>query len=237
MQNFAEELRHAMVLILSGDRDLWEIVLLSLRVSVFAVLIAAILGMPLGAALAVGRFPGRRGVIILVNALMGLPPVVVGLLVYLCLSRSGPLGVLQLLYTPTAMIIAQVVLVTPIITALTRQTVETLNAEYAEQLRSLGVSRLASVPTLLWDGRLSLLTALLAGFGRAIAEVGAVIMVGGNINHVTRVMTTTIALETSKGNLALALALGVILIALAVSMTACVSLLIQRSDVEGLHHA
>ena len=135
------------------------------------------------------------------------------------------------------MIIAQVVLVTPIITALTRQTVETLNAEYAEQLRSLGVSRLASVPTLLWDGRLALLTALLAGFGRAIAEVGAVIMVGGNINHVTRVMTTTIALETSKGNLALALALGVILIALAVSMTACVSLLIQRSDVEGLHHA
>ena len=237
MQNFAEELRHAMVLILSGDRDLWEIVLLSLRMSVFAVLIAAFLGMPLGAALAVGRFPGRRGVIILVNALMGLPPVVVGLLVYLCLSRSGPLGVLQLLYTPTAMIIAQVVLVTPIITALTRQTVETLNAEYAEQLRSLGVSRLASVPTLLWDGRLALLTALLAGFGRAIAEVGAVIMVGGNINHVTRVMTTTIALETSKGNLALALALGVILIALAVSMTACVSLLIQRSDVEGLHHA
>ncbi|WP_238370302.1 ABC transporter permease [Heliomarina baculiformis] len=237
MQNFAEELRHAMVLILSGDRDLWEIVLLSLRVSVIAVLIAALLGMPLGAALAVGRFPGRRGVIILVNALMGLPPVVVGLLVYLCLSRSGPLGVLQLLYTPSAMIIAQVVLVTPIITALTRQTVETLNAEYAEQLRSLGVSRLASVPTLLWDGRLSLLTALLAGFGRAIAEVGAVIMVGGNINHVTRVMTTTIALETSKGNLALALALGVILIALAVSMTACVSLLIQRSDVEGLHHA
>ena len=237
MQNLAEELRHAMVLILSGDRDLWEIVLLSLRVSVFAVLIAALLGMPLGAALAVGRFPGRRGVIILVNALMGLPPVVVGLLVYLCLSRSGPLGVLQLLYTPSAMIIAQVVLVTPIITALTRQTVETLNAEYAEQLRSLGVSRLASVPTLLWDGRLALLTALLAGFGRAIAEVGAVIMVGGNINHVTRVMTTTIALETSKGNLALALALGVILIALAVSMTACVSLLIQRSDVEGLHHA
>ena len=237
MQNFAEEPRHAMVLILSGDRDLWEIVLLSLRVSVIAVLIAALLGMPLGAALAVGRFPGRRGVIILVNALMGLPPVVVGLLVYLCLSRSGPLGVLQLLYTPSAMIIAQVVLVTPIITALTRQTVETLNAEYAEQLRSLGVSRLASVPTLLWDGRLSLLTALLAGFGRAIAEVGAVIMVGGNINHVTRVMTTTIALETSKGNLALALALGVILIALAVSMTACVSLLIQRSDVEGLHHA
>ena len=226
-----------MVVILSGDRDLWEIVLLSLRVSVFAVLIAALLGMPLGAALAVGRFPGRRGVIILVNALMGLPPVVVGLLVYLCLSRSGPLGVLQLLYTPSAMIIAQVVLVTPIITALTRQTVETLNAEYAEQLRSLGVSRLASVPTLLWDGRLALLTALLAGFGRAIAEVGAVIMVGGNINHVTRVMTTTIALETSKGNLALALALGVILIALAVSMTACVSLLIQRSDVEGLHHA
>ena len=237
MQDFSQELRMALGLIVTGDSDLWEIVLLSLQVSLLAVGIAALIGMPLGAALAVARFPGRRAVVILVNALMGLPPVVVGLLVYLCLSRSGPLGVLQLLYTPTAMIVAQVVLVTPIVTALTRQTVETLDAEYAEQLRSLGISRLASVPTLLWDARLALLTALLAGFGRAIAEVGAVIMVGGNINHVTRVMTTTIALETSKGNLAMALALGAILIGIAVTVTAAVSLLAARGERTGLRHA
>lgn len=212
-------------LILSGDRDLWEIILLSLRVSLFAVLIAALIGMPLGAALAVGRFPGRQVLLVLLNALMGLPPVVVGLVVYLMLSNAGPLGVLQLLYTPTAMIIAQVLLVTPIIAALTRQAVETLNEEYADQLRSLGLSRLGSVPTLLWDGRFALMTALLAGFGRAIAEVGAVIIVGGNINHVTRVMTTTIALETSKGNLSLALALGLILILIALTVNAAVALL------------
>lgn len=226
-----------MTLILTGDSDLWAIVLLSLKVSLMAVLIAAVIGMPLGAALAVGRFPGRRLVVVLLNALMGLPPVVVGLLVYLMLSRSGPLGVLHLLYTPTAMIIAQVVLVTPIIAALTRQTVETLDDEYAEQLRSMGVSRLASIPTLVWDGRVALLTALLAGFGRAIAEVGAVIMVGGNINHVTRVMTTTIALETSKGNLALALALGAILIGIAVSVTGLVSLLALREGQGEMRHA
>lgn len=227
----------AMGLILSGDAELWAIVLLSLKISLMAVVIAAVIGMPIGAVLAVGRFPGRRALIVLLNALMGLPPVVVGLIVYLMLSRSGPLGVLQLLYTPTAMIIAQVVLVTPIIAALTRQTVESLDAEYAEQLRSLGVSRLESVPTLLWDGRVALLTALLAGFGRAIAEVGAVIMVGGNINHVTRVMTTTIALETSKGNLALALALGAILIGIAVGVTALVSLLALRADEQEMRHA
>ena len=226
-----------MALILTGDSELWAIVLLSLRVSVLAVFVAAAIGMPIGAALAVGRFPGRRIAIVLVNALMGLPPVVVGLMVYLMLSRSGPLGVLQLLYTPTAMIIAQVVLVTPIIAALTRQTVESLDEEYAEQLRSLGVTRLQSVPTLLWDGRVALLTALLAGFGRAIAEVGAVIIVGGNINHVTRVMTTTIALETSKGNLALALALGAILIGIAVGVTALVSLLGLKANEHGLRHA
>lgn len=237
MQNFAQEFKSAMSLILTGDPDLWAIVLLSLNVSLMAVLIAALIGMPLGAALAVGRFRGRRVVIILLNALMGLPPVVVGLLVYLMLSQSGPLGVLQLLYTPTAMIIAQVVLVTPIIAALTRQSVETLDAEYAEQLRSMGISRLASVPTLLWDGRLALLTALLAGFGRAIAEVGAVIIVGGNINHVTRVMTTTIALETSKGNLALALALGTILIGIAITVTAAVSLLALSGEQDGVRHA
>jgi tungstate transport system permease protein len=237
MQDFAQEFSLAMGLILTGDPDLWAIVLLSLKVSLLAVAIAAVIGMPLGAALAVGRFPGRRAVVVLLNALMGLPPVVVGLLVYLMLSRAGPFGVLDLLYTPTAMIIAQVVLVTPIIAALTRQTVETLDAEYTEQLRSLGVSRLGSVPVLLWDGRLALVTALLAGFGRAIAEVGAVIIVGGNINHVTRVMTTTIALETSKGNLALALALGAILVAIAVAVTASVSLLGMRGERHGLRHA
>lgn len=237
MQDFAQEFRSAFALILTGDSELWAIVLLSLQVSLLAVLIAALIGMPLGAALAVGRFPARRLVVVFLNALMGLPPVVVGLLVYLMLSRSGPLGVLQLLYTPSAMVVAQVVLVTPIIAALTRQTIETLDAEYAEQLRSLGVSRFASVPTLLWDGRIALLTALLAGFGRAIAEVGAVIIVGGNINHVTRVMTTTIALETSKGNLALALALGAVLIAIAVSVTGLVSLLAPRDGQGELRHA
>ena len=237
MQDFAQEFGRALGLILSGDPDLWEIVLLSLRVSLLAVLIAALIGLPLGAALAVARFPGRRLAIVLLNALMGLPPVVVGLLVYLALSRSGPLGVLQLLYTPAAMVMAQVLLVLPIIAALTRQVVEALDEEYAEQLRSLGVSRLGSVPTLLWDGRLALLTAVLAGFGRAIAEVGAVIIVGGNINHVTRVMTTTIALETSKGNLALALALGVILVGLAVAVTGAVSALSLRDGVGELRHA
>lgn len=237
MQDFAQEITRALRLILSGDPGLWEIVLLSLRVSVLAVLISALIGMPVGAVLAVYRFPGRRVLIVLLNALMGLPPVVVGLAVYLALSRSGPLGGLQLLYTPTAMIVAQVLLVLPIIAALTRQVVEALDEEYAEQLRSLGVSRLASVPTLLWDGRLALLTAVLAGFGRAIAEMGAVIIVGGNINHVTRVMTTTIALETSKGNLAPALALGVILVGIAVAVTGAVSALSLRGDVEALRHA
>ncbi|MDA7966861.1 ABC transporter permease [Ruegeria sp.] len=237
MQGFASEFSSALALIVAGDPELWAIVLLSLQVSVFAVLISAVIGMPVGAALAVARFPGRRVLIVLMNALMGFPPVVVGLLVYLMLSRSGPLGVLELLYTPTAMIIAQVVLVTPIIAALTRQVVEMLAEEYSEQLRSLGVSRLASVPVLLWDARLALVTALLAGFGRAIAEVGAVIIVGGNINHVTRVMTTTIALETSKGNLALALALGAILIGIAIAVNAMVSTLSLRAEQEGLRHA
>ncbi|NOD75134.1 MULTISPECIES: ABC transporter permease [unclassified Ruegeria] len=237
MQGFASEFSSAIALIFQGDSELWAIVLLSLKVSMFAVLISALIGMPVGAALAVARFPGRRVLIVLMNALMGFPPVVVGLLVYLMLSRSGPLGVLELLYTPTAMIIAQVVLVTPIVAALTRQVIEMLAEEYSEQLRSLGVSRLASVPVLLWDARLALVTALLAGFGRAIAEVGAVIIVGGNINHVTRVMTTTIALETSKGNLALALALGAILIGIAVAVNAMVSAVSLRAEQEGLRHA
>ena len=225
MQDFAQSLFYAVSLVLSGDAELWAIVILSLEVSLTAVVLAACVGMPLGAGLAVARFTGRRFVIVILNALMGLPPVVVGLFVYLALSASGPLGVLQLLYTPTAMIIAQVILVLPIVATLTRQTVEDLDAEYRLQLRSFGLSRAASVPTLLWDARISLMTALLAGFGRAIAEVGAVIIVGGNINHVTRVMTTTIALETSKGNLALALALGVVLIAIAIAVNAAVSAL------------
>ncbi len=225
MQDFSATFSHSLGLILTGDPALWAVVLLSLKVSLLALLISAIIGLPLGAALSVGRFRGRQAIIVLVNSLMGLPPVVVGLLVYMILANNGPLGVLQLLYTPTAMIIAQTVLVTPIIAALSRQLLDSLDAEYSEQLRSFGVSRLGTVPTLLWDGRYGLTTALLAGFGRAIAEVGAVIIVGGNINHVTRVMTTTIALETSRGNLALAMALGTILILMAVLVNALVSLL------------
>ena len=220
MQDFAAAFGLAFDLILAADPALTEIVGLSLRVSLTAVLIAAALGLPLGAALAVFRFPGRGALIVTVSALMGLPPVVVGLCVYLLLSNAGPLGVLQLLYTPTAMIVAQTLLVAPIVAALTRQLVEDLHAEYDEQLRSFAVGRLRTLATLLWDGRYGLLTVALAGFGRAVAEVGAVIIVGGNINHVTRVMTTAIALETSKGDLALALALGMILILLALAVNA-----------------
>lgn len=202
-------------LIVVSDRELMEIVLLSLRVSLTAVLLASSIGLPLGAVLALLRFPGRRLTVILLNALMGLPPVVVGLVVYLLLSRAGPLGVWGLLFTPTAMIIAQTVLITPIVAALTRQVVEDLWEELQEQLRSLGITPWRAVATLLWEGRFSLVTAVLAGFGRSIAEVGAVIIVGGNIAHVTRTMTTAIALETSKGDLPLALGLGIILISLA----------------------
>jgi len=215
MQDVAAAFGLALALIFSGDTDLLEIVGLSLRVSLTSVGLAALLGLPFGAALAVARFPGRGAVVVLVNALMGLPPVVVGLLVYLMLSRSGPFGILGLLYTPTAMIIAQTALVAPIMAALTRQVIEDLHHEYDEQLRSLGVRGLGLLGTLLWDARHALLTVALAGFGRAIAEVGAVMIVGGNIHHVTRVMTTAIALETAKGDLALALALGIILLALA----------------------
>ena len=210
-------------LIFSGDADLFEIVGLSLSVSVTAVIIACAIGMTLGAAVAVTRFPGRPAVIVFLNALMGLPPVVVGLGVYLMLSRAGPLGVLGLLYTPTAMIIAQTILVTPVVAALTRQVVEDLHHEYDEALKSLGVKGVGLVRTLLWDARYSLITVALAGFGRAVAEVGAVIIVGGNIDHLTRMMTTAIALETSKGNLALALALGVVLVGISLAVNAAVS--------------
>lgn len=225
MNDFSAAFTLAARLIVSLDPDLVEIVALSLYVSVAAVALAAAVALPLGAAIGMLRFPGRRAVIILLNALMGLPPVVVGLVVYMLLSRSGPLGGLGLLFTPTAMIIAQFVLVVPIVAALTRQTVEDLHEEYDEHLRSLGASRLASLGTLLWDGRFRLLTAVLAGFGRAIAEVGAVLIVGGNILHHTRVMTTAIALETSKGNLALALGLGLVLLVLAAAVNAAATLL------------
>jgi tungstate transport system permease protein len=210
-QAFASALRQIVAL----DPQLLEIIALSLKVTLTAVAIATLLGFAVGGVLAVYRFPGRGAVAALLNALMGLPPVVAGLIVYLLLSNAGPLGVLQLLYTPGAMIIAQVILITPIVAALTRQTCEDLLEEYRDQLRSLGASSAAMVTTLLWDGRYRLITAVLAGFGRAIAEVGAVMIVGGNIDHVTRTMTTAIALETSKGNIALALALGMILLAIA----------------------
>jgi len=214
MDDFAGAFSAAFRLIATLDPGLAEIVGLSLRVSLVAVGLAALVGLPLGAALALLRFPGRRALTVAMNALMGMPPVVVGLIVYLLLSRAGPLGVLGLLFTPTAMIAAQFLLVVPIIAALARQVAEDLWAEYEEQLRSLGCAPARAIPTLLWDGRFSLVTAVLAGFGRASAEVGAVMIVGGNIDHVTRVMTTAIALETARGDLALALGLGVILMVL-----------------------
>jgi tungstate transport system permease protein len=206
------------------DPALLQIVALSLKVSLTAVAIATVIGLPLGALIAVERFPGRRTVIVLLNALMGLPPVVVGLLVYLMLSRAGPLGEFGILFTPAAMVIAQTVLIAPIIAALARQTLEDAWREYEEQLRSLGAARHTAAITLIWDTRFSLLTIVLAGFGRAAAEVGAVMIVGGNIDGVTRVMTTAIALETSKGDLPLALGLGIVLIGLVVLLNAAASL-------------
>ena len=210
----------AFALIIGGDAALWQIIGLSLRVTLSAVVIACLLGLPLGAVLALVRFPGRGAVIVLFNALMGLPPVVAGLVVYLLLSRSGPLGGLALLFTPSAMILAQTLLILPIVVSLTRSVTEDLWAEYREQLRSLGANRWQAVPTLLWDGRVSLLTGVLAGFGRASAEVGAVLIVGGNIAGHTRTMTTAITLETSRGNLGLAVALGIILMALTLALNA-----------------
>ena len=215
-----DALREAFGLIYSGESKLWEIVLLSLEVSLSAVLCASLLGLPLGAAVAVTRFRGRRVVIVLLNALMGLPPVVVGLMVYLLLSRSGPLGSFGILFTPQAMVFAQTVLILPIIAALSRQAVEDAWREYEEQLRSLGARGAGAALTLLWDIRFSLLTTLLAGLGRASAEVGAVMIVGGNIDGVTRVMTTSIALETSKGDLPLALSLGMVLMSIVLVLNA-----------------
>jgi len=218
----------ALQLVLTADPMLVGIVKLSLLVSLSAVLFAAVIGIPFGAWLALTRFPGRQGVIVLVNAMMGLPPVVVGLAIYLTLSHSGPLGRWGLLFTPQAMVIAQTVLVAPIIAALTRQTVEDLWAEYHDELKAMNVGPLRRVATLILDARFSLMTALLAGFGRAAAEVGTVMIVGGNIDGFTRTMTTAIALETSKGDLSLALALGMILILLSMTVSA-VSLFFGRA--------
>jgi tungstate transport system permease protein len=216
MQDFGSAFGLAWHLVWDWDTALSDVVVLSLRVSLSAVSLACLVGLPLGAAIAHLRFPARSALIVVLNAFMGLPPVVAGLAIYLLLSNAGPLGPLGLLYTPLAMIIAQAVLVMPIVAALSRQILEDLHAEYAEQFRSLGIGRIDALSTLLWEGRLPLLTVALAGFGRAIAEVGAVLIVGGNINHISRVMTTSIVLETSRGNLALALALGIVLMALTI---------------------
>jgi tungstate transport system permease protein len=207
-------------LIISGDPALYAIAYLSVKISLGAVLIAGVLGFPLGALLAFSRFPGRNALVVLTNALMGLPPVFVGLCVYMALSRSGPLGSFGLLFTPAAMVIAQAILITPIIAALTRQIVEDLWSEYQQELRAMGVSRMGCLKALLYDARISLFTALLAGFGRAAAEVGAVMIVGGNIEGFTRTMTTAIALETSKGDMAMAMGLGLMLIAIIILVNA-----------------
>ena len=220
MEIYSTALTQAFSLILSGDAALAEIFWLSVKVSLTAVLIACAIGLPLGAVLAVQRFPGRGALVSVINTLMGMPPVVVGLIVYLHLSRSGPLGWLGLLYTPTAMIIAQAILITPIIAALSCQILEDLHEDYRDLFTSLVVPRRIAVFSYIYDARFSLLTVVLAGFGRAVSEVGAVIVVGGNIDHLTRVMTTTIALETSKGELELALALGVVLMGKALLINA-----------------
>ena len=210
----------ALQLVLAGDPALIAIVRLSLIVSLSAVFVAALISVPLGAMIALTRFTGRQVVIVLLNALMGLPPVVVGLAVYLMLSRSGPLGSWGLLFTPQAMVIAQTVLVAPIIAALTRQTIQDLWIEYGDELTAMNIGPAGRVATLIWDARFSLVTALLAGFGRAAAEVGAIIIVGGNIEGFTRTMTTAIALETSKGDLPLAVGLGMVLISIVVVVNA-----------------
>ncbi len=210
----------ALQLVLTADPALLSIVRLSLIVTLSAVALAGLIGVPLGALIALTRFRGREGIIVALNAMMGLPPVVVGLAVYLLLSRSGPLGFWGLLFTPQAMIIAQTLLVTPLIAALTRQTIEDLAAEYHDEIAAMNVGPFGRVGTLIWDGRFALVTALLAGFGRAAAEVGAVMIVGGNIDGFTRTMTTAIALETSKGDLALAIGLGLVLIAIVVLVNA-----------------
>jgi len=224
-----EAFSEAFALIMSADADLYEILWLSIQVSLTALFLSILLGLPIGSALAITNFPGKGICITILNSLMGLPPVVVGLLVYLALSRSGPFGVLGLLYTPTAMVIAQVVLITPIIAALTYQVMDDLHKEYRDLFFSLGIPLQKAIGAYLWDARYSLITAILAGFGRAISEVGAVIIVGGTIGHLTRVMATAIALETSKGELSIALALGIILLALALIVNGLVTSVRSRA--------
>ena len=222
MIEFAEASKLALNLILSLDTDILEIVILSLKVSIFALAIACIIGFSLGSLLASNKFYGRGVILIIINSLMALPPVVVGLVVYMALSKSGPLGWLNILYTPSAMIVAQSIIITPIVLALSRQVIEDIHNEYYDYFKSLNLTKLQIVKSLIWDARYSLITVSLAGFGRGIAEVGAVIIVGGNINHFTRVMTTSIALETSMGNLPFALALGIILLLISLSVNALV---------------
>ncbi len=232
MGNIWQGLTEAARLVLHLDADLLEITARSLQVTLSATVIAALIGLPTGAWLAVSRFRARRVVVATMNALMGLPPVVVGLLVYMLFSRSGPLGVLGLLFTPAAMIIAQVIIIAPIMASISHQAIRELWADYHDLLISLNASRVQRIRALLWDGRRSLLTAALAGFGRAIGEVGAIMIVGGNIDHATRVLTTAIALETGKGNLALALGLGFVLIALAMAVNLALHFL-TRTETSG----
>jgi len=220
LNSITEAAIQAFALVAAGDAKLVDIVLLSLRISLSAVLIGCVIGLPFGAAIAVNEFRGRRTLIVILNGLMVLPSVVVGLVVYLLLSRAGPLGSWGILFTPTAMVIAQAILIAPTLAALSRQVVDDAWQEYREQLRSLGETRLGAAPTLLWDLRFSLVTIVLAGFGRAASEVGAVMIVGGNIDGVTRVMTTAIALETSKGDLPLALGLGFVLLFIVLALNA-----------------
>jgi tungstate transport system permease protein len=232
MNDIAQGLLAALHLIVTFDAELWEISLRSLQVSLTALFIASVIAMPFGTFLAVQRFKYRRLVISIINALMGLPPVVVGLIIYILLSRSGPFGVFGLLFTPWAMIIAQVVIITPIIASISHQAMRELWAEYHDLLISLNTSKWQRIKTLIWDGRRNLLTAGLAGFGRAIGEVGAIMIVGGNIDHATRVLTTAIALETGKGDFALALGLGFVLIGLALFVNIAIHWL-SRTEREG----
>ncbi|MEY8095872.1 ABC transporter permease [Falsihalocynthiibacter sp. S25ZX9] len=232
MTEIFEGLKAALLLLITFDKDLVDITLRSLQVSLSATLIASIIALPFGTWLAIRRFRLRRTAIAMLNALMGLPPVVVGLFVYLLFSRSGPLGVLGLLFTPTVMIIAQVIIIAPLIASIAHQSMRELWAEYHDLLISMNTSPRQRIATLLWDGRRALLTASLAGFGRAIGEVGAIIIVGGNIDHVTRVLTTAIALETGKGDFALAMGLGFVLIGLAVVVNLAIHGL-TRTEREG----
>ena len=230
MIELTEIFKNSLNLIFSLNLDLLEIILLSLKISFFSLFFSCIFGLPLGSLLAVTRFFGRGFLVLFFNSMLGLPPVFVGLVLYIFLSISGPLGSLELLYTPVAMIIAQFCLITPIIVSLTKQVIEQITEEYDELLKSLRANTRERIMTILWDSRYSLLTCILAGLGRSLSEVGAIIIVGGNIAHATRVMTTTIALETSKGNLEIAVALGFILIFISIFINLLVSILKEFAE-------